>query len=161
MAKPKLNIIGSTDCIDFVEADIENLPCKIDTGAAISAIDAHRIRIIEKNGVEHLAFKLLYKKHPQFKNKEIVTSKFTEKRIKNSFGVAENRYLVKLKIKVLDKIYNTSFTLTNRQQMAYPVLLGKKFLNGKFLVDVSKHNLSFNAKNDAFSVAKPTKKVLM
>ena len=57
MAKSKLQIIGTTDCIDFIDADIENLPCKIDTGAAISAIDAHRIRIIEKNGIEFLAFK--------------------------------------------------------------------------------------------------------
>lgn len=149
MAKSKLQIIGTTDCIDFIDADIENLPCKIDTGAAISAIDAHRIRIIEKNGIAFLAFKLLYKKHPKFNNKEIITQKFTEKRIKNSFGEAENRYLVKLKIKVYDKVYNTSFTLTNRQQMAFPVLLGKKFLNGRFLVDVSKHNLSYATKKSS------------
>ena len=149
MAKSKLQIIGTTDCIDFIDADIENLPCKIDTGAAISAIDAHRIRIIEKNGIAFLAFKLLYKKHPKFNNKEIITQKFTEKRIKNSFGEAENRYLVKLKIKVYDKVYNTSFTLTNRQQMAFPVLLGKKFLNGRFLVDVSKHNLSYTTKKSS------------
>ncbi len=146
MTKPKLQIIGSTDCIDFIDAEIENLPCKIDTGAAISAIHAYRIRIIEKDGVEFLAFKLLDKKHPNFNNKEILTNNFSEKRIKNSFGEAETRYLVKLKIKVFDKIYNTSFTLTNRKQMAYPVLLGKKFLKGKFMVDVTQQNLSYKYK---------------
>lgn len=146
MAKKKLQIIGTTDCIDFMDAEIENLPCKIDTGAAISAIHADRIRIIEKNGVEYLSFKLLDKKHPNFNNKEILTSDFKEKRIKNSFGEAENRYLVKLKIRVFDKIYNSSFTLTNRKQMTYPVLLGKKFLKGNFLVDVSQFNLSFKHK---------------
>lgn len=82
MAKRKLQIIGTTDCIDFMDAEIENLPCKIDTGAAISAIHADRIRIIEKNGVDFLAFKLLDKKHLKFNNKEILTSDFTEKRIK-------------------------------------------------------------------------------
>ena len=149
LAKPKLQIIGTTDCIDFVEADIQNLPCKIDTGAAISAIHANKIRIIEKLGVQYLAFKLLDKKHPNFNNKEILTTKFSEKRIKNSFGEAENRYLVKLKIKVFDKIYNTSFTLTNRKLMTYPVLLGKKFLKGKFIVDVSQQNLSYKFKTEA------------
>lgn len=148
MAKTKLQVIGTTDCIDFIDAEIENLPCKIDTGAAISAIHANRIRIIEKSGVEYLSFKLLDKKHPNFNNKEILTTDFTEKRIKNSFGEAENRFQVKLKIKVFDKIYNSSFTLTNRKQMTYPVLLGKKFLKGKFLVDVSKQNLSFNLKKN-------------
>lgn len=146
MAKKKLQLIGTTDCIDFIDAEIENLPCKIDTGASISAIHADRIRIIEKNGVDYLSFKLLDKKHPKFNNKEIITPNFTEKRIKNSFGEAENRYLVKLKIKVFDKVYNSSFTLTNRKQMTYPVLLGKKFLKGKFLVDVSQMNLSYRAK---------------
>lgn len=148
MAKRKLQIIGTTDCIDFLDVEIENLPCKIDTGAAISAIHADRIRIIEKNGVDYLAFKLLDKKHPKFNNKEILTSDFTEKRIKNSFGEAENRFQVKLKIRVFDKVYNSSFTLTNRKQMAYPVLLGKKFLKGKFLVDVSQFNLSLKAKTN-------------
>ena len=148
MAKRKLQIIGTTDCIDFMDAEIENLPCKIDTGAAISAIHADRIQIIEKNGVDFLAFKLLDKKHPKFNNIEILTSDFTEKRIKNSFGEAENRFQVKLKIRVFYKVYNSSFTLTNRKQMAYPVLLGKKFLKGKFLVDVSQFNLSLKAKTN-------------
>ena len=148
MAKRKLQIIGTTDCIDFMDAEIENLPCKIDTGAAISAIHADRIQIIEKNGVDFLAFKLLDKKHPKFNNIEILTSDFTEKRIKNSFGEAENRFQVKLKIRVFDKVYNSSFTPTNRKQMAYPVLLGKKFLKGKFLVDVSQFNLSLKAKTN-------------
>ena len=146
LPKTKLQIIGTTDCIDFVDAEIENLPCKIDTGASISAIHADRIRIVKKNGEEYLSFKLLDKKHPNFNNKEIVTPDFREKRIKNSFGEAEDRYQVKLKIKVFDKIYNSSFTLTNRKQMTYPVLLGKKFLKGKFLVDVSQQNLSFKYK---------------
>lgn len=147
MVKRKLQIIGTTDCIDFMDTGIENLPCKIDTGAAISAIHADRIRIIEKNGVDYLAFILLDKKHPKFNNREILTSDFTEKRIKNSFGEAENRFQVKLKIRVFDKVYNSSFTLTNRKQMTYPVLLGKKFLKGKFLVDVSQQNLSYKQKN--------------
>lgn len=146
MAREKKQIIGSTDRIDFVDAEIFDLPCKIDTGAAISVIHADRVRIIEKNGTEYLSFKLLDKKHPQFNNKEILTTNFKEKRIKNSFGVAEDRYQVKLKIRVFQKIYTASFTLTNRKQMTYPVLLGKKFLNGKFLVDVSQTNLSYKFK---------------
>jgi hypothetical protein len=145
MAKP-LRIIGSTDSVDFPDADIENLPCKIDTGASISAIHAHRLRIIEKNGQEYLSFKLLDRKHPQFNNKEIVTASFSEKRIKNSFGDTEDRYQVKLRVKLFGKTFNTFFTLTDRKQMTYPVLLGKKFLSGKFLVDVSQHNLSYNKK---------------
>ena len=31
--------------------------------------------------------------------------------------------------------------------MTYPLLLGKTFLKGKFLVDVAQNNLSFKQKN--------------
>lgn len=140
-------IIGSTDFIDLPDAAIENLPCKIDTGAAISAIHAGKIKIIEKNGQEFLSFRLLDKKHPQFNNKEFIASVFKEKRIKSSFGHAEERYQVKIRIRVFGKIYNTSFTLTDRKNMTYPLLLGKTFLKGKFLVDVAQNNLSFKQKN--------------
>jgi hypothetical protein len=146
LKKRKLQVIGTTDYIDFIDAGIENLPCKIDTGASVSAIHADRIRLVEKNGVDFLSFKLLDKKHPNFNNKEILTANFKEKRIKSSFGELEKRFQIKLKIKVFNKIYNSSFTLTNRKQMTYPVLLGKNFLKGKFLVDVSQQNLSYNNK---------------
>jgi len=145
--KAKKYIIGSTDCVDIIDANIENVPCKIDTGASISAIHVSRIRIIEKNGTEFIAFHLLDKKHPSYSAKEIRTSEFKEKRIKNSFGEAEDRYQVKLRVKVFGKIYNTSFTLTDRNKMTYPLLLGKTFLKGKFIVDVSEHNLSYKEKN--------------
>ncbi|NJM93841.1 MAG: ATP-dependent zinc protease, partial [Cytophagales bacterium] len=38
------------------------------------------------------------------------------------------------------------FTLTNRSEMKFPVLLGRKLLRRRFLVDVSAHNLSFELK---------------
>lgn len=148
MVRQKKLVIGSTDSIDFIDSNLVNVPCKIDTGAAISVVHASRIRIVEKNGVEQLSFILLDKRHPNHLGKEIRTTEFKEKRIKNSFGEAEDRYQVKLRIRVFGKVYNTSFTLANRNKMRYPLLLGKTFLKGKFLVDVSEHNLSFKQKTN-------------
>jgi len=101
---------------------------------------------MEVNGTEYLSFKLLDKKHPEYNGLEIRTTVFKEKRIRNSFGQAEDRYRVKLKIRLFGKIFNTFFTLTDRKKMNYPLLLGKTFLSGKFLVDVSLNNISYQQK---------------
>jgi hypothetical protein len=39
---------------------------------------------------------------------------------------------------------NTEFSLTERRGMRYPILLGRKLLNKRFLIDTSLVNLSQN-----------------
>lgn len=135
-------IIGTIDFLSFIDHEIENIPCKVDTGADTSAVYASKIKIKEKNGIEYLSFRLLGKRHPQYTGKEILVEKFKETKVKSSFGDYEFRYRVQLKIKLMNKTYNAWFNLSNRENMKFPVLLGKRFLKGKFLVDVSQKNIS-------------------
>lgn len=140
MTKPKeLKIIGITDFVSFLDAKVMNVPCKIDTGADTSSIHCERIKIKEINGEEYLSFKLLDKKHPLYNGKEILTKTFKERKVKSSFGDYEFRYQVILEVKVMEKTYHTSFNLSNRRNMKYPVLLGRRFLKNRFLVDVAQH----------------------
>lgn len=139
-------IIGNTDCIDLPEAGIFGLPCKIDTGADTSSIHCDRIHLVEKDGKEHLAFRLLDKSWKQFTGKFISTDQYSEKKIRSSFGDYEFRYQVRLKITLFGKSYMSRFTLGNRSDMKYPVLLGKRFLKNRYLVDVSETDLSLKAK---------------
>ncbi len=46
------------------------------------------------------------------------------------------------------KKYTTVISLTNRQDMKYPMLIGKKFLQNRFLVDVSQKYIA-NTRSDA------------
>lgn len=142
-----LKTIGIVDRIDLPEVNLENLPCKIDTGADTSAIHCERIRIKEIDGVEHLVFKLLDRKHPQYNGVEVKTSEFRERKVKSSFGDYEYRYQVMLQMVLFGKKYRVAFNLTNRKKMKYPVLIGRRFLSKKFLVDVSKRDVSYTLKN--------------
>jgi len=58
--------------------------------------------------------------------------------VKSSTGISECRYKIKTKIKLGDKIYKTDFTLSDRSEMKFPILLGRKVICKNFLVDVSK-----------------------
>ena len=58
----------------------------------------------------------------------------------------EYRYAVKTAIMLFGKKYNIELALTNRSTMKNPVLLGRKVLRDRFIIDVTKQNLSYREK---------------
>ena len=129
--------INERENIDLVDYDIMGIQAKIDTGAYYGAIHCSNVELIEKDGKRYVSFYLLDDKHPKY-NKQSITARISKRvYIANSFGEGQWRYMVKLKIMLRDEQYEVYFSLADRSKMAVPVLLGRHFLQGKFLVDVS------------------------
>ena len=63
--------------------------------------------------------------------------------VKSSNGHVENRYKIKTDVVFFGKTYVINLTLSTRDDMKYPVLIGRQFLKKKFLVDVDLENQSF------------------
>lgn len=126
-------IIGRAETIDIV-GWAEAIPAKVDTGALSSAISASNIH--EKDGELHFT---LFDKHSRYyAGKEIVTKQYQTVNVENSFGHSQERYGVELRVSFCGKKFKTFFTLSDRSQKIYPVLVGRKLLKGRFLVDVTK-----------------------
>jgi len=138
--------IGRVDKIDFLEFDLQQIACKIDTGAATSSIHCQHVHIVEEKGKKKLAFSLLDKEHPNYDNKVYFTDNFSEKKVKSSTGHSELRFVIETKVVLFGETYTTQFTLADREQMRYPVLIGRKLLRGNFIVDVARTNLSAKKK---------------
>jgi len=136
MKKNELSAIGTIETISFPTFGIDNVLAKIDTGADSSAIWASNIH--EVNGT--LSFMLFGPSSTLYSGKEIKTRKYSLVTVKNSFGQKEIRYKVELPIKIADRQINSRITLANRMNNRFPVLIGRRTLRGKFLVDVSKKN---------------------
>lgn len=132
----KKGIIGRVERVALPAFDIKNIPAKIDTGADLSSIWA--TDIIEKDGI--LQFKLFGKASKSYTGQIIKFDKphYLLTRIANSFGHSELRYVVKLQLKLNGKLVKATFTLSDRSNKTYPILIGRKLLNRRFLVDVSK-----------------------
>lgn len=132
----KKQIIGRVERIDFPELSIKGVHAKIDSGADLSSLWATAIH--EEDGV--LRFKLFGRKSPHYTGKEIEIPKphYLLTRIANSFGHKEMRYLVKLQIKLSGRLMVATFSLSDRSRKTYPILIGRKLLKGKFLIDVAK-----------------------
>ena len=56
--------------------------------------------------------------------------------------MVEERFSVRTEMTIFNKKYPIELTLTERPDMKHPVLLGRKFLSGKFLINTSRKNLS-------------------
>lgn len=132
----ELTIIGRAEKAAFQELGIKSVPVKIDTGADSSSIWAH---VTERDGV-HLKVVFFGPESPHYTGEEHLFNddEFEVTRVSNSFGQKEFRYKVKLSIKVKGRTIRGTFTLSDRSNKLYPVLLGRALLTKKFLVDVSK-----------------------
>ncbi len=133
MTSSQLKIIGSTEYISV--AGIDNIPAKVDTGADSSSIWASNINMTE-DGV--LDFVLFDEKSPLYTGEHLQSQDYRVRTVRSSHGDEQIRYRVKLPLTIGGESYETTFTLANRSRNNFPVLIGRRTLDGHFLVDVSR-----------------------
>ncbi len=136
-----LDIIGATEFVEI--AGIKNIPAKVDTGADTSSIWASKINI-EKDGT--LNFVLFDNNSPLYTGEKLTSIDYTIKKVRSSHGDTQIRYSVPLELRIGNKILTTKFTLANRSRNNFPVLIGRRTINGNFLVDVSKDAVGYKKK---------------
>jgi hypothetical protein len=141
--KPK-QIIGMTDLVDFPDLGLFDIQAKIDTGAFTSALHCKDVRLVKSGLKRKLSFWLIDK--TGLPARKFRSDQFSQRMIRNSFGVAERRYVITTRIVLFGRTIRAEFTLADRDQLKNPVLLGRKLLRNRFLVDVSQKNLSYEAK---------------
>lgn len=131
-------IVGKKELVNILDLELFNLDAKIDTGADSNALHCDNIEI--KDGFVH--FILLDKIHPSYHGKKMSVPLYKIKKVKSSNGQVQERPSIEVTVEFFGKKYKTVISLTNRADMKYPMLIGRKFLSGKFLVDVSQEYLS-------------------
>lgn len=140
--KEKLTI-GRTEIIDLPELGMYNINSKIDTGAETSVLHCEDFEVFEKDGQRYISCHII----PNLDKEEILTLTFPvhrERVVKSSFGQTETRHIFLTKVRMFSKLYDIKLSLRDRSSMSYPMLLGRNFISGKFLVDVAKKNLAKN-----------------
>ena len=139
----ELIVLGRVDKGDFPELNLQNIPMKVDTGAYTSSIHSHHIREMEENGAKVLEFEILDPSFEQYQNKKFRTKNYKIKSVKSSNGEAEIRFFVNTTVVLFGNEYPIKLSLTNRSKMKYPILIGRRFLHKKFVVNTALKNMSF------------------
>lgn len=125
-------LIGRAEKISFPEFDVLNIPARVDTGAKTSSVWATDIK--EYDGVLH--FTLFGPQSALYTGKVCQVSQFEKTVVASSIGEPQERYKIRILIKLHGKKIRARFTLADRSQQTYPILIGRNVLRGKFVVDV-------------------------
>lgn len=125
--------IGSNELVAFPDYELTEVPAKTDTGADSSAVWASNIHLED----DKLVFNFFAPGSVWYNEEPVVCTVYRSTVVKNSFGVKEFRYKIRLRIKLGDTVRKRWFSLADRSNNTYPVLLGRNFLKDKFVVDVS------------------------
>jgi hypothetical protein len=141
--KAPKRILGRKDKFDFPELGLEDIETKVDTGADTSAMNCHNIQTFEKDGREWVRFVLPGSTLPAYKGKKIEMPVHRKAYIKSSNSQRELRIIIKTTAVIFGNTTGIELSLTDRSEMKYPVLLGRKVLAGRYLVDVSLYDMSF------------------
>lgn len=127
-------IIGSVELIDLPQLKLQNVPARIDTGAESCALWASEVKLV-KGKLQTVFFD---KSSPYYSGQTFTFDNFKKVDVTSSNGARQKRFKISLKVRIKDQDINCDFTLADRSTQTYPVLIGRNFLSGRFLVDVSK-----------------------
>ena len=146
----KVNILGSEEWCSFGELQIPAIKARIDSGAKTSSIQATNIKRVIRQGVPYVDFEV----NPIQDNRSVsvfCSAKIVDTRIiKSSSGTTQKRYVIKTPLTIMGQTFEIELTLANRDSMDYRMLLGREAMNGRFLVDPSKHFLAGDFEEQSF-----------
>ena len=137
-----MHTLGRYDRVDLPGLGLMDIHAKIDTGAYTSSLHCASAKVVDSK----LEFVLLDEEHPEFTGMKFTFEEFDQREIKNSSGEAQLRYVIKTTVRIHGKTYRTQFSLNDRDNMKFPILLGRRVLKNRFLIDVSKTDVSFSSK---------------
>lgn len=132
-----LPIVGAVEWARVEPGDIR-MPARIDTGAATTSIHAEDIELVEKDGKRWVHFSLI---DPATNEKVQVEQRLHRKVvIKQSDSEDQRRYVVRMWITIGETRSLVDVTLTDRERMEFPMLIGRNLLVDTVIVDVSRQN---------------------
>lgn len=131
-------IVGWREWVRLPALGIPAIKAKVDTGAKTSSLHAFEVKLTESEGREFVAFKI----HPLRKRHDVVIecqAPLVDRRVvRDSGGHAEERFVVASFMTLGPFELETEFTLTSRDDMIFPMLLGRRAIAaGNMLVDVN------------------------
>jgi hypothetical protein len=131
-------IIGRREYIRLMELGEITVEAKIDTGAYRTVIHCLSCKEVEVDGEDFLeaVFDL-----DGSGGKSFLFKKYYQKEVRSSFGDSELRYCIRTTIKMGRKLIHSEVSLTDRSEMKFQVLIGRKTLLRRFIVDVTEKHL--------------------
>lgn len=131
-------LIGWEEWCSLPELKLPAIKAKIDTGAKTSALHAFNIKTFSRDNMQLVSFCI----YPLQRNKDVYitceANVIDERMVMNSGGHKELRYVIKTPLILGNQSWDIEITLSNRDPLAFRMLLGREALNGHVIIDPMK-----------------------
>ena len=137
-ATPRPLLIGWKERLDFPEWGLRNVRVKIDTGARTSALGVEACELVEADGRRVARLRLApYRRRPE-RTAVVEAPVLRMVHVTNSGGGREERPLIGALIRLGPVCKRIRLTITSREGLRFPMILGREALAGSFVVDVGR-----------------------
>lgn len=127
--------VGWREWLGLPDLGLPAIKAKVDTGARTSALHAFYTKAYDQNGIDMVEFGI----HPIQKNNQlevICHAPIIDRReISDSGGHKEMRYVIETNLVIGDHQWPIELTLTNRDTMRFRMLLGRRAMEHKVVVE--------------------------
>lgn len=127
----EMQTLGWREWVGLPALGIDRIKAKVDTGARTSALHAFELEVRDRSVVFAL--------HPVQRNDSVIVrceAPLLEMRtVRDSGGHEEQRCVIATEVRIGDDVRRVEVTLTNRDSMAFRMLLGRTSISGDYVVD--------------------------
>jgi hypothetical protein len=124
--KQELLVIGWLEHLDLPDLGLNQIKAKIDTGARTSALHAIGIEPFERDGEAWVRFQVQIDEYAPLL---WVEARIHDRRqIKNTSGIPEERIVIRTMLKLTNRSWPISVSLTDRTRMTFPMIVGRTAL---------------------------------
>jgi hypothetical protein len=128
-------VVGWREWAGLPRLGIARVKAKIDTGARTSALHANSIEFYESDGEPWVRFDVA----GEGKSAPWHEARVADRRsVRSSNGGTELRFVIRTELALGGRAWAANITLTNRERMELPMLIGREALAGRVLVDAER-----------------------
>lgn len=124
-------LIGALERVNLKQLGLTNLTARIDTGAQTSSLHAVNIQESENHGQAWVEFDCVLDDDSEIH----VSSPIAGVSLVKSSNGKERRFVIESEMQLGEHSWPVKLTLSDRSSMAYPMLLGREAMAGRFIVD--------------------------
>ena len=126
--------LGWRERLALPQLGIDLLKAKLDTGARSSALHVDTLEAFERDGATWLRFSLtLGRRFPRTVRCEAPAH--DRRVVVDTGGHGSERWFIRTEVLMAGQRFGIDVSLTDRRHMMFPMLLGRRALQGRFAVD--------------------------
>ncbi|GAB7006223.1 RimK/LysX family protein [Nocardioides sp. AN3] len=131
------SVVGWREWVGLPGVGVEWMKAKIDTGARTSSLHAFALEEFTSDGEPWVRFEV----HPWQRSASdavaVEVPVHDRRTVRSSSGHSQDRVVVRLDLRLADRVVPAEVTLTRRDEMGFRMLVGREVLQQGYVVDVA------------------------